>query len=83
MLPLLKPTDISHEDYTVRNKHLSNQRTVEEEIRWLEDLGMDAEEKISILTLMMNDCSDEDQQVMSEAIEAIRVEKYLLGVEDK
>jgi hypothetical protein len=65
------------------NKRIQNARTVEEEIRWLDDLGLDAEEKISILQLMMSTSSLEDQEVMKETIDAIIVEKYLLGVEDK
>ena len=67
----------------MRNKRIQNARTVEEEIRWLNDLGLDAEEKISILQLMMSTSSPEDQAVMKETIDAITVEKYLLGVEDK
>jgi len=67
----------------MRNKCVPHVRTVEEEIRWLDDLGLDAEEKMSILTLMMSSCPLEDQEVMKQAIEAIAVEKYLLGIEDK
>lgn len=67
----------------MRNKRIQNARTVEEEIRWLNDLGLDAEEKISILQLMMSTSSPEDQEVMKDTIDAITVEKYLLGVEDK
>ena len=67
----------------MRNKRIQNARTVEEEIRWLNDLGLDAEEKISILQLMMSNSSPEDRAVMKETVDAIIVEKYLLGVEDK
>ena len=65
------------------NQRISNIRTVEEEIRSLNDLGLDAEEKISILQLMMSTSSLEDQEVMKETIDAITIEKYLLGIEDK
>jgi hypothetical protein len=68
----------------MRNKHVPHVRTVEEEIRWLNDMGLDAEEKISILELMMStDASPEDREIMRETIDSIKIEKYLLGVEDK
>jgi hypothetical protein len=67
----------------MRNKCIPYTRTVEEEIKWLDNLGLNAEEKISILELMISTSSPEDQQLMSETIETIRIEKYLLGVEDK
>jgi hypothetical protein len=67
----------------MRDKRIPHVRTVEEEARWLDDLGLDAEEKIAILELMMESCSSSDRELMKETIDSIRIEKYILGVEDK
>jgi hypothetical protein len=66
----------------MRHNHISNVRTVEEEIRWLKDMGLNAEEKIVILELMMSTAMPEDREIMQEAIDAIAVENILLGSED-
>lgn len=66
----------------MRNKRIQNARTVEEEIRWLNDLGLSAAEKISILELMISSSPPEDRELMREACEAIAVESILLGNED-
>lgn len=62
---------------------MRNVQTVEQEIKWLEDLGLSAEEKISILELMMETASLEERDLMKEACDAIAVESFLLGAEDK
>ena len=67
----------------MRNKRVPHVRTVEEEIRWLDDMGLSAEEKITILELMMSTAPLEDRDLMKEACDAIAVERFLLGVEDK
>lgn len=56
-------------------------RTVEEEMVWLDSLGLDAEEKIALLNTIMPIFSPEVQDVMRDTINAIQVEAYLLGNE--
>ena len=66
----------------MRKKRVQNARTVEEEISWLDNLGLSAAEKISILELMMSSSPPEDRELMREACEAIAVESILLSNDD-
>ena len=63
-------------------KRVSKMRSVEEEISWLDNLGLSAAEKISILELMMSSSPPEDRELMREACEAIAIESILLGNDD-
>jgi hypothetical protein len=68
----------------MRNKYTPSARTVEEEISSLNDLGLSAEEKIAILELMMQTAWDEnDRDIIKQAADAIAVDKFILGQEDR
>lgn len=68
----------------MRNKSIQDVRTVQEEIRSLEDLGLSAEEKIAILELMINTTyNEQDRDIIRQAADAIAVDRFILGVEDR
>lgn len=68
----------------MRNKSIQDVRTVQEEIRSLEDLGLSAEEKITILELMINTTyNEQDRDIIRQAADAIAVDRFILGVEDR
>jgi len=63
----------------MRDKRIPYARTVEEEINWLSDLGLNNKEKVVLLIQLMDYCSKIEQAVISETIDAIEAEIYLLG----
>jgi hypothetical protein len=63
----------------MRDKRIPYARTVEEEINWLSDLGLNNKEKVVLLIQLMDSCSKIEQAVISETIDAIEAEIYLLG----
>jgi len=65
----------------MRDKRISCIRTVEEEIKWLNSLSLNTEEKIALLTFIIGSSLPEDKQIMQDTINALTIEKYLLGIE--
>lgn len=65
----------------MRDKRISCIRTVEEEIKWLNSLNLNTEEKIALLTFIIDSSLPEDRQIMQDTISVLTIEKYLLGVE--